>query len=56
MDIGISLSDPGAVPGASTKTGQRARCRFWWGRNRFDEGCKGCSFARHDTAVIGSNL
>ena len=45
MVVRISHSDPGAVPGASTK----ARCSaffapfggFWRGRNRIDEGVKG---------------
>lgn len=37
--------DPGAVPGASTTRG----------RHRLDTRGKGPPFARHDTAVIGSN-
>jgi len=55
MGIGISLSDPGAVPGASTQARFKAS-GFRRGRNRFDGGPKGWSFARHDTAVVGSNL
>jgi len=57
MAYGISVADPGAVPGASTKF--TAACRIErsggpWGRNRFDARGKGNAFARHDTAVIGS--
>jgi hypothetical protein len=46
----ISGSDPGAVPGGSTRTlvgGQ-------WGRNRIDGRVKGIAFTRRDATVIGS--
>ena len=53
--IAISSSDPGAVPGASTKVHRKVG-GFRRGRNRFDGECKGCSFARHGSTVIGPNL
>ena len=43
MAVAINHSDPGAVPGASTKThpGRSAIGGFRRGRNRIDEGVKG---------------
>jgi hypothetical protein len=60
--VEISSSDPGAVPGASTQARRQRRDPrrgsdgFRRGRNRFDGECKGRSFARHGSAVIGPNL
>ena len=42
MGVVINLSDPGAVPGASTKA--QSKAGFWRGRNRIDEGVKGVLF------------
>jgi hypothetical protein len=39
MTVAINHSDPGAVPGASTKARQKGRFRR--GRTRIDEGVKG---------------
>ena len=52
----INRSDPGAVPGASTKTDFSIYDADLWGRNRIDEGVKSLAFTRHDTTVIGSNI
>ena len=43
MAVVINLSDPGAVPGASTQTQAEpvAQRGLGWGRNRIDEGVKG---------------
>src|SRR5438105_13111549 len=47
MAVVINLSDPGAVPGASTDAAARkpeiasVSRLHWWGRNRIDEGVKG---------------
>ncbi len=43
MTVAINHSDPGAVPGASTKThpGRPGIGGFRRGRNRIDEGVKG---------------
>ena len=42
MAVVINLSDPGAVPGASTQTQAPVAQRgLGWGRNRIDEGVKG---------------
>ena len=43
MVIVINLSDPGAVPGASTIICCNANAlgQLLWGRNRIDEGVKG---------------
>ena len=45
MAVVINLSDPGAVPGASTqgqvRPDQAGRAGFRRGRNRIDEGVKG---------------
>ena len=38
MAVAINHSDPGAVPGASTRTHPRGG--LWRGRNRIDEGVK----------------
>ena len=43
-------SDAGAVPAVSTKI----RSDRLWGRNRLRRAMEDTSFARHDTAVIGS--
>ena len=57
----INHSDPGAVPGASTKTHQDGTLilqfdGFWRGRNRIDEGVKTeFSFGMVPT-VIGPNF
>ena len=53
MDINalvISGSDPGAVPGGSTKILFIGR---QWGRNRIDERLKGLALSRLGTTVIG---
>src|SRR3954462_2155717 len=44
--VAINHSDPGAVPGASTKAHQWAgpESGLWRGRNRIDEGVKGVLF------------
>ena len=47
----ISGSDPGAVPGDSTKQPVFAGI---WGRNRIDGRLKMLAFIRHDATVIGS--
>jgi hypothetical protein len=48
MTVVINHSDPGAVPGASTKTQENPRIvrenGFRRGRNRIDEGVKGVFF------------
>jgi len=60
MTVAINHSDPGAVPGASTKTrclgmiffgkpaptfpDHASESGFWRGRNRIDEGVKGVFF------------
>jgi len=45
MAVVINHSDPGAVPGASTKTRNQSRFGgFRRGRNRIDEGVKGVFF------------
>jgi hypothetical protein len=49
---GINVTDPGAVPGASTIT---LNIKFW-GRNRIDVRNKDITFAQYDTAVTGQNL
>ena len=43
MAAAINHSDPGAVPGASTRA-RLGRFGFWRGRNRIDEGVKGSLF------------
>jgi len=50
---GISISDPGAVPGVSTNLARQGSYGGRWGRNSFDVCGKDVSFARHCTAVIG---
>jgi hypothetical protein len=53
MDINalvISGSDPGAVPGGSTK---HPVIYGSWGRNRIDERLKGLALFRRGTTVIG---
>ncbi len=54
-------SDPGAVPGASTKPSASILlvldiAGFRRGRNRIDEGVKGVAFARHGTTDIGPSV
>jgi hypothetical protein len=49
----ISVTDPGAVPGASTKFRAIYRKRVFWGRNRIDVRGKDLVCARHGSAVIG---
>jgi hypothetical protein len=45
MTVAINHSDPGAVPGASTKAREyRAKNGLRRGRNRIDEGVKGAFF------------
>ena len=49
---GINVTDPGAVPGASTIT-----LNYWlWGRNRIDVRNKDIPFAQYDTSVTGQIL
>lgn len=57
MSGAINLLDPGAVPGASTKNRPDEKAdRFLMGAKQDRQGRKDRLFARHDTAVIGSNL
>jgi hypothetical protein len=45
MTVAINHSDPGAVPGASTKAQKvLLKNELWRGRNRIDEGVKGVFF------------
>ncbi len=48
----IRGSDPGAVPGGSTKN---SIVGGLWGRNRIDERLKGLALSRRGTTVIGPN-
>ena len=48
----ISGSDPGAVPGGSTK---HPSFEGSWGRNRIDGRLKVLAFTRQDATVTGSN-
>ncbi len=50
--LAISGSDPGAVPGGSTKNRSFGGT---WGRNRIDGRLKGLAFIRQDATVTGSN-
>ena len=47
------MTDPGAVPGASTSFSGATRRADLWGRYRLDVRGKGVVFARHGSAVIG---
>jgi len=49
----ISGSDPGAVPGASTKSSSKP-VGFCGGEIRIDERVKVTPFARHGATVIGA--
>ncbi len=51
---GISVADPGAVPGASTNL-RNPFVLASWGRNRIDARGKDLVCARHGTTVIGLN-
>ena len=55
----ISYSDPGAVPGASTRFQMSLKIAIsetWRGRNRLDEGVKVVLSLGMVSAVIGPNL
>ena len=56
MTFVISHSDPGAVPGASTKLHQLQKHAVWRGRNRIDEGVKTAFSFGMVSTVIGLNL
>jgi len=57
MAVVINLSDPGAVPGASTQDqpGDQLEAWLWVGAKQDRRGRKGRAFARHGSAVIGPN-
>ena len=54
MAVAINHSDPGAVPGASTKTrGKKRFFGFRRGRNRIDDGVKGAFFLGMGPPISG---
>ncbi len=55
MRYGIGGTDPGAVPGASTKP-VRDGTQLSWGRNRIDVRSKVEAFVRHGTVVNGLKI